>query len=223
MVDSHILALVALSNAREFAIGRAGLSIGRHTNNDVVIDDPEVSRHHARLWTKPGGSLILEDYSANGTFVNGVRVTHAELHEGDKVRFALRPNNEFAIEPAAPDARKTFLLKQNDATAPRLQVLLNDTTIAEYTIPTSGLVLGSGKAAARANFATLLQPGVAAQHAEIRFSPEGGSVLKDLGSEEGTFVNGKRIDSEVRLLARISHKHDSIGYQGGRRSAHVFG
>ena len=199
-MDSQALALVASSNAREFAIGRAGLSIGRDNENDVVIDDPEVSRHHARVWTKPDGSLILEDYSANGTFVNGVRVTHAELYDGDKVRFALRPNNEFAIEPAADYSRKTFALKQNHAAAPQLQVLLNDTTAAEYTISTSGLVLGSGKAAARANFVTLLQPGVAPQHAEIRFSPERGPVVKDLGSAEGTFVNGKRIDSEVGLF-----------------------
>ena len=50
-------------------------TIGREAGNDLVIEDPQVSRRHARL-TRQGNSYLLEDLgSTNGTFVNGSRVT----------------------------------------------------------------------------------------------------------------------------------------------------
>lgn len=51
------------------------LIIGRDPANAIVINDPEVSRRHARL-TLQGGRYVLEDLgSTNGTFVNGRRLT----------------------------------------------------------------------------------------------------------------------------------------------------
>jgi pSer/pThr/pTyr-binding forkhead associated (FHA) protein len=51
------------------------LTVGRAEDNDHVIDHPMVSGHHARL-TAQGGGWLLEDLgSANGTFLNGERVT----------------------------------------------------------------------------------------------------------------------------------------------------
>src|SRR3972149_3698419 len=49
-------------------------TIGREAGNDIIINDPQVSRHHARL-TLQGNAYILEDLgSTNGSFVNGRRV-----------------------------------------------------------------------------------------------------------------------------------------------------
>lgn len=60
-------------------------TIGRATDNDIVIHDVLVSRHHAFLIQTPLGTEIRDAHSINGTFVNGVRVGSAVLTEGDVV------------------------------------------------------------------------------------------------------------------------------------------
>jgi predicted component of type VI protein secretion system len=60
------------------------INLGRDITNDIVINDPEASRHHCRL-TRGGGGFTVEDLqSTNGTFVNGQRLTGARpLSHGD--------------------------------------------------------------------------------------------------------------------------------------------
>ena len=60
-------------------------TIGRSTDNDIVIQDVLASRHHAFLTQTPLGTEIRDAHSVNGTFVNGVRVGSAVLSEGDVV------------------------------------------------------------------------------------------------------------------------------------------
>lgn len=62
------------------------VTLGRDITNDIVINDPEVSRHHMRL-TRGGGGFTIEDLgSTNGTFINGQRLTGARpLRPGDMV------------------------------------------------------------------------------------------------------------------------------------------
>ncbi|MEU3601774.1 FHA domain-containing protein [Streptomyces sp. NPDC006798] len=60
--------------------------IGRAPENDLVVDDLTVSRHHAELRTRPDGSYEIADIgSHNGTFLNGVAVSVAAVGEGDVV------------------------------------------------------------------------------------------------------------------------------------------
>jgi predicted component of type VI protein secretion system len=62
--------------------------IGRDSTNEIVINDAEVSRRHARL-TFQGGKYVLEDLgSTNGTFVNGQRLAGPRvLKAGEVVSF----------------------------------------------------------------------------------------------------------------------------------------
>lgn len=62
-----------------------GMRIGRHDDNDVVVNDGRASRHHARI-VADGETFAIEDLrSSNGTFVDGKRVTRARLHAGASI------------------------------------------------------------------------------------------------------------------------------------------
>jgi hypothetical protein len=61
------------------------IHIGRGLAADLRLDDSSVSRRHAILVPRSSGARILDDRSANGTFVNGRRVQQAELAPGDVI------------------------------------------------------------------------------------------------------------------------------------------
>jgi hypothetical protein len=70
---------------REIEVDRGQLTIGRARDNDLVLDDGRVSRHHARLLPRHG-TLVLNDLgSTNGSWVNGERVAEVVLGEGDRI------------------------------------------------------------------------------------------------------------------------------------------
>jgi hypothetical protein len=61
------------------------IRIGRQADNDLVISDPGVSRHHAEV-TNENGSCTLRDLgSTNGTLVNGSAATEHPLRDGDRI------------------------------------------------------------------------------------------------------------------------------------------
>lgn len=70
---------------REFAISKTLLSIGRGLDNDLVIDDPRVSRHHAQITFRHSHYLLRDLRSTNGTFVNAQSVDAVVLAPGDIV------------------------------------------------------------------------------------------------------------------------------------------
>ena len=61
------------------------IKIGRSSSNDVVINDPTVSAHHAVLTETASGYILKDLNSSNGTFVNGSFVSKAELHTEDTI------------------------------------------------------------------------------------------------------------------------------------------
>ncbi len=83
LATKMLQALLPRSGALQKPAGSA--TIGRATDNDIVIQDVLASRHHAFLTQTPLGTEIRDAHSVNGTFVNGVRVGSAVLTEGDVV------------------------------------------------------------------------------------------------------------------------------------------
>jgi predicted component of type VI protein secretion system len=79
--------------------------VGRDLNNDIVINDPEISRRHARLFLQ-GNDYILEDLgSTNGSFVNGQRLMGPNsLRPGDVVTFGERLSLVFESSDYDQDA-----------------------------------------------------------------------------------------------------------------------
>ena len=60
--------------------------IGRGKENGIVLEDTAVSRHHARIVEEPDGHVLVDNNSANGSWVNGQRVTEQRLKPGDQIR-----------------------------------------------------------------------------------------------------------------------------------------
>lgn len=72
---------------KEFLVGDSRISVGRIDSNQIVIDDPSVSRHHARIQRENDKWVLYDLGSSNGTFVGGRPVQQRELKDGDKVMF----------------------------------------------------------------------------------------------------------------------------------------
>ena len=71
---------------RLVALHHAVTHVGRGFSADLRLEDQSVSRRHAVIVDAGDGVRILDDRSANGTFVNDRRVTDAVLHDRDVVR-----------------------------------------------------------------------------------------------------------------------------------------
>lgn len=91
-------------------VSGATISIGRAPENDVVIEDLDVSRHHCTVQSVPGGVVVTDLQSSNGTFVAGRRLSKVILDGrtvlslgtfGTKIEYIPIEANSFS--PSAPD------------------------------------------------------------------------------------------------------------------------
>ena len=64
------------------------ISVGRAPENDVVVDDPEMSRNHTQFYKSEGGYSVQNMSMSNPTLVNGEPVTSQPLRNKDVVRVA---------------------------------------------------------------------------------------------------------------------------------------
>lgn len=81
------------------------LSIGKGLDNQIVLEGPFVSRHHAQLIIYDDHRVEIKDLgSSNGTFVNGTRITNRYLNNGDTVKCGeiLLPWTQYSGEVRQP-------------------------------------------------------------------------------------------------------------------------
>ncbi len=76
------------------------VTIGRERDNDLVLSDPLVSRHHARIFRTPGGWRIVDLGGKNGLLLNDRPVSEADLSEGDRITIGSSVFH-FATTPSA--------------------------------------------------------------------------------------------------------------------------
>ena len=80
------LRLMVLPERKPVEVTQPVVLIGRHTDTDLRLAYPQVSRRHCRLMFEDGGWRVFDLDSLNGVYVNGERVDDAALCEGDEVR-----------------------------------------------------------------------------------------------------------------------------------------
>lgn len=73
-------------DGRTFRLDRRVSTIGRLPDRDVVLQDGGVSRAHAEIRRSREGYSIVDEGSANGTSVNGTRITEHDLADGDLIK-----------------------------------------------------------------------------------------------------------------------------------------
>lgn len=89
------------SGSLECELRRGSLLVGRGTECDLTLEDPLVSRLHARIHLDPEGVKAEDLYSTNGVYLNGERITHARLvHTGDRLFVG---SHEVTFVPLPPD------------------------------------------------------------------------------------------------------------------------
>ena len=78
--------VLLLLDGKRVVVGPSGATLGRGRQSDVVLNDPNVSRHHAEIRPR-GGSWVLTDLgSTNGSQLNGRRIDGSEvLRDGDEI------------------------------------------------------------------------------------------------------------------------------------------
>ncbi len=82
--DEPVAARVVLPDGRGIDLA-ATIRIGRMSDCEVVLSDPQASRYHAEIRPVPGGHLLVDLSSTNGTEVNGIVVREHLLAAGDRI------------------------------------------------------------------------------------------------------------------------------------------
>lgn len=85
-----ILAYLIVKSGRRvgasYPLRKKVINIGRESDNDIVLDDPKVSRQHAKMKIEGDSYVIYDLASSNGTFVNNQRITNEMLQDGDEIK-----------------------------------------------------------------------------------------------------------------------------------------
>lgn len=106
------------------------VNIGRRLENQLVIDDPRVSRNHAQLRAIKGRFVLFDLNSTGGTFVNGQRTSQTVLYPGDVISLAgvaliFGQDNP----PPRPDLANTAPLESDPGTSERPTATLEHNTV----------------------------------------------------------------------------------------------
>lgn len=158
------------------------VTVGRTPGNDVQIDYPIVSSSHARVELRDGQFYLEDTNSRNGTSINSIenRITRSTL---------LRPGDEvFLGSYKVPASTLLAQFAKPRATA------IGNANYQPVTLKGDSMVIGRDPACDQ----QLDYPMISWRHARVTRNASG-TFVEDLGSSNGTFINGKRISGVTRL------------------------
>lgn len=230
--------LVCLTDGREYTIGDQPLRLGRDAGSDVVVSGHEVSRQHAEIRKDPDGYLLI-DMSVNGTYVNGQRIgkTH-RLARADVIRIGNDEFRFYADArhsgpqmipavaaepepgpteppPGAPQRLSDTMLgvplarntPPSPTAAPLASLLFRSGELKGKRLPIKVPVVNIGRG--DYNDLVITDPSVSTMHAKLQ-RREAIWILTDLGSTNGTFVEGERLTGEMPLSPGTTLKFGDV-------------
>lgn len=203
--------LIARDSGVTYPVPDEGVVLGRDPECGIPLSSKTVSRRHARV--VPGLlGYVLSDISANGVFVNAVRIDGTRLlANGDIVRMG-DEEFEFQADPSSFEPEQSHESRVPADPAPEPAVALppqprTSQLLATLEIVNEGALRGTrfrierptahvGRGAH--NEVRLRDDSVSSAHATLTRQGSGWVVL-DLGSTNGTYVDGERVAAERRL------------------------
>ncbi len=209
-----MLHLTHPDSSAKYDLNQPRFTIGRDPSNDLVLDDSLISGFHATIFVEDGRVEIVDQGSSNGTYVNDNLVSgRVELKAWNTLKMG-----NVELEVVDSSGRRPTMV----------QAAITDEAVAEHRseeepvgvlqLQSSGSYpvemkifasLSIGRSAD--NDLCLASDTVSGSHARLEKS--GGSlVLMDLGSTNGTWVNGKRIDRRM-LKHGDQIRFDEVEYQ----------
>jgi ABC transport system ATP-binding/permease protein len=171
-----------MSPSRDYHVGRDPLS-------DIVLDDARVSWHHAVL--RPGADhwTIEDEGSTNGTYADGMRIHEWGVVPGTVIRFGNPDDGPRAVlvdrnpPPAAQAPARPSAVSMPSATGTFRQ----PTNVRPLSARTVRIGRGPD------NDLVIDELVVSRRHAELRALPDDTYEIVDLGSHNGTFLNGRPV------------------------------
>ena len=208
--------------------GQEPITVGRGYDVAVRIDHELVSRAHARLKPGPGGWVLEDLGSRNGLYERGERVRTVRVNSPTSIRLG-HPDRGPLLElipssstpPKAPP-RQAFLTTRANPSPPN-GAHLDPTTRWDLGQPDA--VHRIGASAVRIgrtpdNDIVVDDLSVSRSHAAVRGNPVQGFRLLDLGSHNGTFLNGRRVaEAPLREYDLIGVGHTTLRLVGDRLEA----
>lgn len=243
MPGAAALLTIHLANGeqRVTSLGPDPVTVGRADGNTVVIKDEWVSRQHLDIAPGPDGRYYVRDLgSRNGVFVNGQRVQTAPLASNDTIQLGQNTltfsagvtsapppvaTDTFAGETAFP-ADGTRIANSNGSAGASANGIGNAGGDDDDTGGLSGNLLLYGRADASIGRAAdsdlvLDHIQISRRHARVRWDGRQ-YLISDLGSTNGTYVNGERIQEAAlteNARVQIGPFHFSFT-QGALRQQH---
>lgn len=176
------------------------ISIGRSRDNDIVVDNLSVSRNHARLRRQNGKYILTDLHSANGTYVNNVRISKTEIVDNDVITLGkhtiLFLNTVLSDEELIVDALgadRTVVVER----APQGMLVITKGKMAGKEFPLVKAETTIGKAPNN-DIVVTDDWFMSKKQAVIRLLSTG-FELHDLGTYRKTRLNGAPVQGVVRL------------------------
>ncbi len=168
------LVVTTSQGTKEFPLTQDTLTIGRDPANDIVISDGAVSRSHARLHRTPHGYQITDLNSTNGLTFESNRISEKQLADGD----VLWITDSISLTYKAPVMAE--IPEPETSAAPEKLDVKGRATITIGRSEDNDIVFS--------------HPAVSRRHARVvRRDPDGVYLIEDLGSSNGTFINGEKV------------------------------
>lgn len=180
------------------------LSIGRTTDNDIVLPSSSISRNHCRLQIQSGIATIIDLNSSNGIYVDEVRIKEsAAVNEHQLIRLG---DYRLRIERVAPKGGisgiNTALVSPDQAHS-RLIILSGRQVGREILLFEPMTTIGR----IEENDVSLPDISVSRHHAQLRLQADGSFILIDLNSSNGTFYRNNPVTTPT-----LVHSSDKIRF-----------